>query len=493
MTNEQFIARLIEQSNATTITSPEHELQELQALFEISREYACSRQENNAVGDLIELTGKIPSLVTFVRFNQDSDQDKEAFCQAMTNYCAPDKSFPLESKSPLFKAYLERVSVGLRKGWIDDHAAFFNEDLLFKLPKTHEARLLLINTAHLFAENANNKAKVVIEIHKFFLKNNDEHLYVPDCIGVALQQYVNKEVFDAFRSHIDEGTLFYYSSGHRHPFGKAEITCHKMFDKFYSQHEVTAFAEDALSRGAHACLSVLKRFYQTLTAEQVQALLELIIVESYKKKSHSNHFKNVKQDIVDAHAEFCLDISPWCYIHLSEEVRTRLLHKVNFETHLGLLIAHPLPKQVDSELWKKAIIGHEIAYSKLPEHLVFGDKALTEDEWFDLIQSVKGGNNKIFKALVKHYKQFITESLLNKVATLEGTTAANHKLVASHVAKLAYEEKTKVEFQNILEIINTGDAAKIANKIRFMVNKGMGSNEMLERIVVAIQESGKPA
>lgn len=493
MTNEQFIARFIEQANAKTIISPDQELKELEALFEVSREYARSRQENNAVGDLIELTSKIPSLVGFVRFNPESEQDKEAFCQAMTNYCAPDESFRLESESPLFQAYLNRVAVGLRKGWINDHATFFDEDLLFKLPKTHEARLLLINTAHLFAKNAKNTAKAVVEIHKFFLKNNDEHLYVPDCVGVALQPYVNKEVFDTFRPYIEGGSLFYYSSGDRHPFGKAEITCNKMFDIFYSLDEVAIFVESAQARGAYACTSILKRFGNVLTVEQAQALLKQVIDESYSKGSFSNHVKSVKQSIMDEHADFCMETNPWCYMNLSEDVRIQLVDKVNFETHLGLLVAHPHPEKVDVELWKKAIIDHEIAYSKFPQHLVFGDGALTEDEWFDLIKSVKGGNNKIFKALAKHYKEIVTESLLNKVATLEGTTAANHKLVASHVAKLAYEEKTKVEFQNILEIINTGDATKIANKIRFMVNKGMGSNEMLERIVVAIQESGKPA
>ncbi|MCY9861424.1 hypothetical protein OTK49_02685 [Vibrio coralliirubri] len=492
MTNEQFIARLIEKSKTTTLISKEQELKELAALYDISRAYALSRHENNAIGDLIELTSKIPNLVTFISFDPNSEQDKESFCQAMINYCEPDESFRLESEAPLFQAYLDRVATGLSASWVDNHAAFFDELLLSKLPKTDEARMLLVNTAHMFAKNSKNTSKVVVEIHKFFLKNNDEHLYVPDCIGVALQSYVNKEVFETFRPHIEGGSLFYYSAGDKHRFGKAKITCHEIFDQFYSPDEVSNFTDDALERGAYACSAVLKRFSKALNVEQSQSLLKIIIDESFCRKStRANQFKDVRQDIVDAHAEFCVDTSPWCYISLSEAQRIQLLHKVNFETHLGLLIAHPHPEKVDVEFWKKAITEHEIAYSKFPEHLVSGDAALTEDEWFDLIKSVKGGNNKIFKALVKHYNEIVTESLLTKVATLEGTTAANHKLVASHVAKLAHEDRTKAEFQNILEVINTGDAAKIANKISFMVSKGMGGKDMLERIVVAIQASSK--
>ncbi|WP_210498854.1 hypothetical protein [Vibrio crassostreae] len=481
----KHLNKLLEQFKDLTSGNERHKDAEEQAnqAQHLLRKYMGERLEENDYDGICAVVKKIPVALFHLNHELDVDKDRKLAQKMLLSYFGYDREFI--NSFDRNSVFVNSVATVISPKWMEEHSSLFDEEMYEMISENLDFRILSIFIEH-FVKNVEDKGAFAARLHRDSIYK-EEFIRMPQEVVKPLEEFIDVRTFEAIKPIVMSGRAFYSYLDHGLRKREGYVCQEDLFDRFYTEDDLKLVLECHYNK--HSKARILKRFYHLMNRDQVEAVVKDIVLESYpeaeQRGHHTSTYKSLSQDIVDKTADIAFKHSPWCYIYFNDENRLKFLNEVDFEKYKGLLCVHPKPTDVPVEKWKEVILSQDISSKAIPEHLLSGELALTNEEWFELIINTRHGKNKIFSGLAKHHNYVVTEALLDLLVD-SSSQAANHPFVFAHKEKRKHERLVDRELAKAIEVAKTGNARKIAKSLTKIVANNVASKDVFEAVIEAV-------
>lgn len=445
------------------------------------------KENKEQIAELIKIA---PFALFYIHFEKDSDDDNTEFVLFFNSLLEAEENALSISKNSIYHNFIFK---NYNEKWFEEHKSFLNKEilLLFKDKMNYYNRNLIIESYKLFAENYDSKKEFFIDLHSILkVKYGKETVIsIPSQIVDFCKDEITEDVYHLFKDDILGKRVHYVT--------ESTYELNEVYDDFMLEEDIVEYYEkNKVKDNIYSLRTFLNRFGAKLSEERLTEYCDVFISKDFKNNDRSsgyNYFNNCDSFLKDFMADKVFSISPWSYIYFTDSMKLEFLEKgkINFDEYKGLYRAHPKPETVANEVWIELLKESEIHLRHTPEFLFKGKRALSEDDWFDILSATPETKNHHFKNLVKDHMYVLTNNLLNRLVELKGHSIQNKGFLRDYIYMVERQNKEKNYLTEALEIALSGNSKKTSKAISKLAHINIATKSNIELVLNAFKEGVK--